>query len=134
MRPKIQVLVLVQLLSILIMGCATMDVIPSEDMNDQVFIEGKTPVAHIYAANYGLYLFKYIPLITGNLKHPDLGVTFFSDTVHLDLLMDRVMRKCKELDGTIVTDLRSTDKSSWIPFLLIFWLNEYEITANVSRD
>lgn len=133
MRHKIQVLVLVQLLSFLIMGCATMDVIPAKDLKDQVFIEGKTPVAHIYAANYGLYLFKYIPLITGNLKHPDLGISFFSDNVHLDLLMDRVMRKCKELDGTIVTDLHSTDKSSWIPYLLIFWLNEYEITANVSR-
>jgi hypothetical protein len=134
MRSKIQVLLLVQMMSVLIMGCATMEVIPSEDLRDQVFIEGKTPVAHIYAANYGLYLFKYIPLITGNLKHPDLGVTFFSDNVHLDLLMDRVMRKSKELEGTIVTDLRSTDKSSWIPYTLIFWLNEYEITANVSKN
>ena len=133
MRSNIQVLLLVLMMSFLIMGCATIEVIPAEDLHGQVFIEGMTPVAHIHAANYGLYLFKFIPLITGNLRHPDLGCTFFSDNVHLDLLMDRVMRKCKDLEGTILTDLHSTDKSSWIPFLLIFWLNEYEVTANVSR-
>jgi hypothetical protein len=134
MKSKIQVLVMVQIMSFLIMGCATMEVVPSKDLHGQPFIEGKTSVAHIQAANYGIYLFKYIPLITGNLKHPDLGFSLFSNNVDLNMLVDRVMKKSKDLEGTLVTDLQSTNKSSWIFYLPIFWLNEIEVTANVSID
>ena len=45
-------------------GCATLTVVPAERLAEQQLTPGAEPVAHIYAANWGLYLFKYLPLIT----------------------------------------------------------------------
>ena len=51
-------------------ACATVQVVPAERLSEQRLTTEATPVAHIYAANWGLYLFKYLPIITGSLSRP----------------------------------------------------------------
>jgi hypothetical protein len=45
----------------------------------------------------------------------------------------RVREESARRGGTIITDLRTRDRSYWEPRSLIFWLNEYEVSANASR-
>ena len=42
-------------------GCATLTVVPAERLDGQRLTPAAEPVAHIYAANWGIYLFKYLP-------------------------------------------------------------------------
>jgi hypothetical protein len=92
-------------------------------------------VAHVYAANWGIYLFKYLPLITGSLARPGVPrfPALFSDQVQIDLLVEKVSEQSKERGGTVLTDLRTRDRSYWLSWSLILWLNEFEVSANASR-
>ena len=116
----------------LLAGCATMHVVPAEDLNDQQFVKGATPVAHINANVWGWYLFKHIPLYVGNLD-PE-GPVLFSDNVALDRIVEDVTEKAKSLGATQVTDLRSRDNSGLlIPIVPLIWLNEVEVSCNASK-
>jgi hypothetical protein len=116
-------------------GCATLTVVPKERLAEQRLTPGAEPVAHIYAANWGWYLFKYVPIITGSLSRPGVPAwpALFSDQVRIDALVQKVSEDSKKQGGTVLTDLRTRDRSYWVPQSLIFWLNEFEVSANASR-
>jgi hypothetical protein len=116
-------------------ACATVQVVPAERLSEQRLTTEAAPVAHIYAANWGIYLFKYLPLVTGSLSRPGAvsWPALFSDQVRIELLVEKVALESKQRGGTVITDLRTRDRSSWMPLSLIFWLNEFEVSANASR-
>jgi hypothetical protein len=115
-------------------GCATLTVVPGPGLHEQRLTPAAEPVAHIYAANWGVYLFKYVPLVTGSLSRPGQPLpAFFSNQVQVDLLVHKVSEESKRRGGTVITDLQTRDKSYWMPYSLILWLNEYEVSANASR-
>ena len=116
-------------------GCATLTVVPSERLAEQRLTPAAEPVAHIYAANWGLYLFKYLPIITGSLARPGVPQwpSLFSDEVQIDRLVEKVSAESKQRGGNVLTDLRTRDRSYWLDWTLIFWLNEFEVSANSSR-
>jgi hypothetical protein len=117
-------------------GCATLTVVPKEQLAEQRLTPAAEPVAHIYAANWGWYLFKYIPIITGSLARPGTPAwpALFSDQVRIDALVQKVSEESQKRGGTVLTDLRTRDRSAWVPQSLIFWLNEFEVSANASRQ
>jgi hypothetical protein len=127
--------VLSAVILLLLAGCATMKVVSGDQLNEQRFTEAATPIAHIYVDNWGFYLFKYIPIVTGHLdKAGQVQISrLFSDTVRVDLLVEKVTQESRRRGGTIITDLRTRDRSYWMPLLLIFWLNEFEVSGNASR-
>jgi hypothetical protein len=117
-------------------GCATVTVVPKELLAEQRLAPGAEPVGHIYAANWGWYLFKYIPIITGSLARPGVPAwpALFSDQVRIDALVQKVSEESQKRGGTVLTDLRTRDRSYWAPQTLILWLNEFEVSANSSRQ
>jgi len=119
----------------LTVGCATVDVVEPEHLHGHQFTLGARPVAHVYVDNWGWYLFKSIPIVTGNLDNPGTPrlPKFFTDNVRVDLLIDKVTEEGQKMGASVVTDLRVRDRSSYQPLTLFFWLNEYEVSANVSR-
>jgi len=121
---------------VILEGCATLTVVPAERLEGQQLTPNAEPVAHIYAANWGVYLFKYLPVITGSLSRPGVPnwPALFSDEVQIDLLVQKVSAESKQRGGTVLTDLRTRDRSYWLDWTLIFWLNEFEVSANSSRS
>ena len=121
---------------ITVAGCATLTVVPAERLEGQRLTPTADPVAHIYAANWGVYLFKYLPLITGSLSRPGVPSwpAWFSDEVRVDLLVEKVSTESNQRGGTVLTDLRTRDRSYWLDWTLILWLNEFEVSANSSRS
>jgi hypothetical protein len=116
-------------------GCATLTVVPAERLAGQQLTPAAAPVSHIYADNWGIYLFKYLPLITGSLSRPGVPrfPALFSDQVRIDLLVEMVSEESKKQGGTLLTDLRTRDRSYYLGWTLILWLNEFEVSANASR-
>jgi hypothetical protein len=116
-------------------GCATLNVVTAERLNRQSLTAEAPPVAHIYAANWGIYLFRFIPLITGNLNKPGVPrlPALFTHNVRVDLLVEKVTAESQRQGGTIITDLRTRDRSLWLPLTLIFWMVEFEVSGNASR-
>jgi hypothetical protein len=116
-------------------ACATVTVVPKELLHDQQFVPGTTAVAQVYADNWGIYLFKYIPIFAGDLEDPGVPrmPSLFSDNVRIDRLVEKVSRESRQVGGTVLTDVRVRDRSYWMPYSLIFWLNEYEVSANASQ-
>ena len=115
-------------------GCATMKVVSTDRLNEQRFSETGTPIAHLYLDNWGIYLFKYIPLVTGNVDTAGQAQVsrLFTNNVRVDLLVDKLTKESQRLGGTVITDLRTRDRSYWIPWALFFWLNEFEVSGNAS--
>jgi hypothetical protein len=116
-------------------GCATVEVVGPEHLHNQQFVVETKPVAHIYADNWGWYLFKHIPIVTGNLDKPGslrLPV-LFTDNVRVDLLVDKVTEESTKLGASNISDLRTRDRSYYAAWTLFFWLNEFEVSANASR-
>ena len=132
--PFLEILLLAWLSVAGATGCATVEVVPAEQLHGQKLAAASTPVAHIYADNWGIYLFKYIPLVTGNLNRsgglrpPNL----FTNTVRVDELVECVAEEARRRGGTLLTDLRVRDRSYWLPWTFFFWLNEFEVSANSS--
>lgn len=91
-------------------------VVPAPGLHEQRLTPAAEPVTHIYAANWGVHLFKYVPIVTGSLSRPGSVLpAFFSNQVQVDLLVHKVSEESKQRGGTV------------------FWLNEYEVSANSSR-
>ncbi len=135
MRTSAFVRLLLLAALLILTGCATLDVISRERLNEQRLTPAAAPVAHIYAANWGWYLFKHIPIITGSLDRPGIPrwPAFFSDQVRVDRLVEMVTAESKRRGGTVITDLRTRDRSYYMAWTLIFWLNEFEVSANASQ-
>jgi hypothetical protein len=116
-------------------GCATLDVVPAKQMHMQTLAPGTTPIAHVRAANWGWYLFKFIPIFTGDLESPGYPqmCRIFRDNVTVGDVVGKVSDTCDGLGATEVTDLQTSDKSEWQGWTLIFWINEIEASANASR-
>jgi hypothetical protein len=54
--------------------------------------------------------------------------------VRVDRLVQEVSEEGKRRGGTVLTDLQTRDRSYWIGWTLIFWLNEFEVSGNASRS
>ncbi|MGH7306442.1 MAG: hypothetical protein ACRELZ_24445 [Candidatus Rokuibacteriota bacterium] len=78
-------------------GCATLTIVPAERLSEQRLTPAAEPVAHIYAANWGVYLFKCLPLVTGSLSRPGVPSwpALFSDEVRVEDLVQKVSEESK---------------------------------------
>lgn len=125
----------VVLLGLAALGCATLEVVPAEHLGRQQLSPAAEPVAHIHASTWGIFLFKYIPIASGDLSRPGVPrwPRLFRNEVQLERLLATVAAASERCSGTLLTDLRSRDRSAWMSPTLVFWLNEIEVSANASR-
>jgi hypothetical protein len=123
-------------IGLLITGCATLKVVSTDQLNEQRLSESGTPIAHIYVDNWGIYLFGRIPILTGHLDNAGGAQIprLFTHNVRVDLLVEKLTQESRRRGGTFITDLRTRDRSAWMPLTLIFWLNEFEVSGNASRE
>ena len=113
-------------------SCATLQVVTTEHLNGQQLAPNAAPIAHIYADNWGWYLFRFLPFMTGNVNRPGIPrlPILFTDNVRVDVLVDKVTKESQKLGATLITDLRTRERTYWMPWTLIFWLSEYECVCS----
>jgi hypothetical protein len=110
-------------------GCSSLNVI--KELHDQRFTSEEQPVAHLSARVGGIYLFYFIPLVTGDSEKAD-SIRFFRNEPEVDRVVHMVTRKSKELGATHVTDLYSWSDSVWSALSLVFWYRWTSVSANAS--
>jgi hypothetical protein len=123
-------------MALVLSACATVTVVPTERLAEQRLTPEAAPLGHIYVPNWGVYFLKYVPIVTGSLSRPGAASwpAFFRDQVRVDLLVEKAAQESGQRGGTVLTDLRTRDRSYWMPYTLLFWLNEFEVSANASRS
>jgi hypothetical protein len=110
-------------------GCSSLTVVT--ELNNQRFTLDEQPVAHLSARVGGIYLFYYIPLVTGDSEQTD-RIRFFRHEPDVERVVHMVTRKSKELGATRLTDLYSWSDSVWASFSLIFWYRWTSVSGNAS--
>jgi hypothetical protein len=110
-------------------GCSSLTVV--RDLHDQRFTSEEQPVAHLSARVGGIYLFYYLPLVTGDSEQAD-SIRFLRNEPDIERVVHMVTKKSKELGATHLTDLYSWSDSVWGSFSLIFWYRWTTVSANAS--
>lgn len=110
-------------------GCSSLTVV--RELHDQRFTLEEQPVAHLSARVGGIYLFYYLPLVTGDSEQAD-SIRFFRNEPDIERVVHMVTKKSKELGATRLTDLYSWSDSVWGSFSLIFWYRWTTVSANAS--
>lgn len=110
-------------------GCPSLTVV--RELHDQRFTLEEQPVAHLSARVGGIYLFYYLPLVTGDSEQAD-SIRFFRNEPDIERVVHMVTKKSKELGATHLTDLYSWSDSVWGSFSLIFWYRWTTVSANAS--
>ncbi len=84
-------------------GCYSMDVATTSSLRTSALSpDDAMPKEHIVVANYGWYLFNWIPLVCGNAKPGSLMPwSFFSNEVSTPLLHDRMMSRAAATDSDV---------------------------------
>ena len=111
------------------LGCSSLTVV--KELHDQRFASTEQPVAHLSARVGGIYLFYYLPLVTGDSEQAD-GIRFFRHEPDVERVVHMVTKKSQELGATHLTDLYSWSDSVWGSFSLIFWYRWTSVSANAS--
>ena len=114
-------------------GCFSMDVATTSSLKKSALSpEDGRPMEHIVVANYGWFLFNWIPIACGNARPgASFPWRFFSNHVDSALLHDRMMSHAaaknadvRDLvftrDEKVIFDLPGTDIPLPIPYVLCF--------------
>ena len=116
--------------AVIFSGCSTIET-TSRFNGRQLSASDSTPVAHVHADIWGIYIFNW-PLITGSPNK--IGdITFFKNTVTVNDVIAMVINESKELDATKIIDLQSDWDSAWKVWTLIFWVKEAQASCNAIK-
>ena len=105
---------------IVIEGCSSCEV--STQFNSQEVTSSSygKPIAHIWAKNYGYYLFNIIPLVSGNPYNPN-KMLFFTNNVEPQYSVEILTKKATSLGASKVVNITSTKYESGACTMFIFW-------------
>jgi hypothetical protein len=93
-------------------GCSSLTIV--RELHDQRFTSEEQPVAHLSARVGGIYLFYYLPLVTGDSEQAD-SIRFFHNEPDVERVVHMVTRKSKELGGPHTSPI-------FIPGLIVWGL------------
>lgn len=130
MKKILAVLVTVAAAAVL-SACSSIEV--ATTFNNQKITDAPNAVcvAHLNAEIWGIYLFN-LPLFSGSSKQPG-RCAVFTDTVRVDNAVSMLTRKASAEDAVAVADLSSERTSCWLPFFLVLWYNEVQVSGNAMR-
>ena len=124
---KIALFLSVAAVSLLFAGCASVEAVQNPNLNGQRVSLSGTPVAHLNAQNWGIYLFT-IPLLTGSTTSPG-NIAVLEDTVNVESMIPMVTAKSNELKASRTLDLASQYSVGGF----IFYTRSINVSANAVK-
>ena len=112
-------------------ACSSIEV--ATTFNNQKITEAPNAVCveHLNAEIWGIYLFN-LPLFSGSSKQPG-RCAVFTDTVRVDNAVSMLTRRAASDEATTIADMSSERTSCWLPFFLVLWYNEVQVSGNAIR-
>jgi hypothetical protein len=135
-KKVIAVMLIISLSGVSLFGCSTLKT--GKKLNGQMLTAtNDKPVAHVYGNTWGIYLFPWIPIMTGNTDNPG-NMALFNDTVTIEDTVDMVTKKSSQMGANKTTDLQSSYTSFWIPFVpippfFLFWYKNVDVSGNAVK-
>ncbi len=111
----------------LFVGCVSVEAVQNPNLNGEKISNSGTPVAHINAQNWGIYLFT-IPLLTGSTEAPG-NIAVLQDTVNVESMLPVLTKKSKDLKASQTLNIASQYSESG----LIFYSRSINMSANAVR-
>ena len=124
---KIALFLSVVAVGLLFAGCASVEVVQNPNLNGQRVSLSGTPVAHLNAQNWGIYLFS-IPLFTGSTTSPG-NIAVLEDTVNVESMVPVITAKSRELKASRTLDLASQYSVGGF----IFYTRSINLSANAVK-
>lgn len=124
---KIALFLSVAAVALLFAGCASVEAVQNPNLNGQRVSLSGTPVAHLNAQNWGIYLFT-IPLLTGSTTSPG-NIAVLEDTVNVESMIPMVTAKSSELKASRTLDLASQYSVGGF----IFYTRSINVSANAVK-
>ena len=124
---KIALFLSVAAVALLFAGCASVEAVQNPNLNGQRVSLSGTPVAHLNAQNWGIYLFT-IPLLTGSITSPG-NIAVLEDTVNVESMIPMVTAKSNELKASRTLDLASQYSVGGF----IFYTRSINVSANAVK-
>ena len=120
---KIMFLLSVAAVGLLFAGCASVEAVQNPNLNGENISLSGTPVAHLNAQNWGIYLFS-----TGSTDAVG-SIAVLQDTVNVDSMIPVITAKSKELKASQTLDLASQYSVGGF----IFYSRSINISANAVK-
>ena len=118
--------------AIFLTGCATIR--QSKIFHGVKVEDGETPLETVEIENSGWELFKFIPLGSGDPRHPNkFGCRFFRDTVTLQNNLDMLEKEMIATGATRFTNLTSRNSEETFLFIVLT-RNAYHTSAVLLKD
>lgn len=113
----------------LICGCSHVQVVDATHLNGQALSREGGTVAHLNASSWGIYLFNWIPLVSGSLDTPG-RFTLLQDTAKVEDAVELLTRKASELGADRTDNLQSFTDSWWQTWSLVIWMRAAYASGN----
>ncbi len=114
-------------IALLFAGCVNVEKVADPDLNGEKISLAGTPIAHLNAQNWGIYLFS-IPLLTGSTDSVG-SIAVLKDTVNVQSMIPVVTAESKKLNATQTLDLASQYSVGGF----IFYTRSINISANAVK-
>ncbi|MDR0932874.1 MAG: hypothetical protein LBM70_07655 [Victivallales bacterium] len=110
-------------------GCNTSVVRSSPPVAGQVSSDGSRVVANLEGDNWGIFLFYYIPLWSGEPNHPnERDYATFQNKIKNKYTIEMLKKRAKQLKAE-VQDVQISDSSTGFFSLWILWRRSQSATA-----
>jgi hypothetical protein len=136
-------------LTTIIAGCcsSSLVVVKNKDFNGQQLTVNKSQaVAHINYDVYSYYIFKVIPVLSGDARHPG-KVMWFTEPYSSDDMLGTMSAHAKKMGANRLVDLASINEGSWLleknslplPIWVVcmifggIWIEETQMSANAVK-
>jgi hypothetical protein len=115
--------------TVILSGCSHVQTTEKFNGLELTAVPKAKTVTHINSQMYGIYLFNCVPMFCGSSA--GVGKTsVFKDTVSVDNTMMMMTTAARNAGCNRVTDVSSRVDSNWIPFGLVLWKREVQVSGN----
>lgn len=130
---KSLVSVIIIAITLLTVGCASVQIAEKDLLNGQKLSSGE-PIAHINAQNWGFYFLKW-PLLTGSVEKPGSMAFFSEDSVNVPQTVRLLTKTAQDLKASSTTDIQSSRSSMMIPipFPFLFYMQSTNVSGNANK-
>lgn len=135
--------------SVLIAGCCSsaLVIVKNKDFNGQQLTVNKSQaIAHMNYDVYSYYIFRVVPILSGDARHPG-EIIWFTEPYGSDDMLNTMSAKAKEMGADRIVDLNSINEGNWLleknslpaPIwigLMLFggiWVEETQMSANAVK-
>ncbi len=121
---------LLAVLLLVLAGCRTMKLEATPAIDGETLPDGRPITYRFKAENWGLFLFNWLPVATGNPNRPNAGDYYMgSDWLHPSPIKAQIRKEARHLKAGEVEFTEQTERETGMFSLWLVWLRVIQVNA-----